>query len=85
MTLSQPYPDMHSKPWAFSLPFNNEIMNRTKIPRKDAVTAIIIERGIQLQKTSGTETAAKFLKANNIPLHIVLRVLNRPNERRQYR
>ena len=67
-----------------STAFGNLNMAPAKIPRKDAISAIIIERGIQIQKTSGTEAAAKFLKANNIPLHIVLRVLNRPNQRRHY-
>lgn len=47
--------------------------------------AVIIERGLQIQKTSGTEAAAKYLKDNNVPLETVLRVLNRTkDDRRSY-
>lgn len=52
--------------------------------RRDLVTAEIVEKGIALQELCGTKSAAEFLKFKMIAMHVVIRVLARPSERRNY-
>ena len=51
--------------------------------RRDLVTAALVEQGIALQEQAGTSYAAVFLDYKGVPVDIALRVLLRPNQRRQ--
>ena len=51
--------------------------------RRDFVMAALVEQSIALQNQAGTRYAAVFLDHKGVPVDIALRVLLRPNERRQ--
>ena len=55
----------------------------TGFSRRDIATAALVEEGIALQNQAGTKYAAVFLDYKGIPVDIALRVLLRPNQRRQ--
>ena len=53
--------------------------------RVDAVSAELVEKGIELQHVRGTDCAAEYLKANGIGMDVAMRVLARPSKRRKIR
>jgi hypothetical protein len=55
----------------------------THFLRRDFTTAALVEQGIELQKQAGTKFAAVFLDHKGVPVAVALRVLLKPNERRQ--
>lgn len=62
--------------WTFS---------RTLPSRLDLNSADLVEQGVKLQGTKGTDCAAEFLKTNGIGVDVAIRVLARPSARRKNR
>lgn len=56
-------------------------MNR----RTDRVTALVVDAIVNVSVSHGHATAARALAEAGVPLHLTLRVLTRPRERRTYR
>jgi hypothetical protein len=52
--------------------------------RRDQTSAEIVEKGIALQALCGTKAAAEFLRFKMIAIDVVIRVLSRHAERRDY-
>lgn len=52
------------------------------IPRPDHKTAKKIEQAIQVQSVTDTPTAARYLMERGIDFAVALRVLTRPDRRR---
>jgi len=52
--------------------------------RRDQASAEIVEKGIALQALCGTKAAAEFMKLKMIAIDVVIRVLSRQSERRDY-
>lgn len=43
--------------------------------RRDRQTAIRVEKGLIIQRSSSTREAADYLAARGVPLHVAMRVL----------
>lgn len=50
--------------------------------RPDRTKAIAVNAGIAMQQTDGREAAALFMEDAGIPLPVIVRVLNEPEQRR---
>ena len=51
--------------------------------RRDLLRATLVEIGIAMQDTRGTDAAAEYLKSQGIDLEVAVRVLSRPLKRRK--
>ena len=49
--------------------------------RKDRQTAIRVEKGLLIQRSSSTNEAAQYLSARGVPMHVAVRVLTTPHRR----
>jgi hypothetical protein len=49
--------------------------------RKDRQTAIRVEKGLLIQRSSSTHEAAQYLSARGVPMHVAVRVLTTPHRR----
>ena len=49
--------------------------------RTDRQTAIRVEKGLLIQRSSSTHEAAQYLSARGVPMHVAVRVLTTPHRR----
>lgn len=49
--------------------------------RKDRHTALKVEKGLLIQRSSSTNEAAQYLLARGVPMHVAVRVLTTPKRR----
>lgn len=52
--------------------------------RKDVLTRLVVDIGLNYLPTLGIEKAAEFLRENDVPDSVALRVLTKPQLRRAY-
>lgn len=50
-------------------------------PRTDRLTSAKVEKGLAVQRTASTEAAAQYMAANEVPLHVAVRVLTTSRKR----
>ncbi|MBS1169273.1 MAG: hypothetical protein H6R01_191 [Burkholderiaceae bacterium] len=60
-------------------PPDNEEQSR----RLDKKTAQVVENGLLLQQSSGTDRAAEYMKSYGVSFEVAMRVLSRPSSRRK--
>ena len=49
--------------------------------RKDRQTALKVEKGLIIQRSSSTNDAARYLSARGVPMQVAVRVLTSPHKR----
>lgn len=49
--------------------------------RTDRQTALKVEKGLIIQRSSSTNEAAQYLSARGVPMHVAVRVLTTPHKR----
>jgi hypothetical protein len=49
--------------------------------RTDRQTALRVEKGLIIQRSSSTHEAAQYLSARGVPVHVAVRVLTTPHKR----
>ncbi|NML62707.1 hypothetical protein HHL21_16800 [Massilia sp. RP-1-19] len=49
--------------------------------RTDRRTALKVEKGLIIQRSSSTNDAAQYLSARGVPMHVAVRVLTTPHKR----
>ncbi|MFA5081172.1 MAG: hypothetical protein WC474_01335 [Hydrogenophilaceae bacterium] len=54
------------------------------IPRSNHAMAVIVDQGIVISELFSLDEGFNFLRANNVPINVALRVLFNPEQRRQY-
>ncbi|MBS1187033.1 MAG: hypothetical protein H6R04_1051 [Burkholderiaceae bacterium] len=64
-------------------PEQNTAENEEQPRRLDKKTAQVVENGLLLQQTSGTDRAAEYMKSYGVSFEVAMRVLSRPNSRRK--
>ena len=52
-----------------------------KQERTDRHTALKVEKGLIIQRSSSTQEAAQYLLARGVPMHVAVRVLTTPQRR----
>lgn len=65
-------------------PRNEFYPQATKQPRRDFLTAQLIEVGIAIQMLDGTHAAAEYLKSRDIDIRLATRALTQPLNRRSW-
>ena len=52
--------------------------------RKDVITRMVVDIGLNFLPSLGMEKAAEFMRDNNVPEDVAIRVLTSPQLRRTY-